>query len=47
MPVQKKTGRTLPDAQWASEVTGEVTGYGSGRGIMSDDVCGANFDNER
>jgi len=57
MPVQKKTGRTLPDtsniyiAQWASEVTGtvtgEVTGYPSGRGIMSDDVCGENFDNER
>ena len=57
MPVQKKTGRTLPDtsniyiAQWASEVTGtvtgEVTGYASGRGIMSDDVFGENFDNER
>ena len=54
---EKKTGRTLPDtsniyiAQWASEVTGtvtgEVTGYPSGRGIMSDDVCGENFDNER
>jgi len=57
MPVQKKTGRTLPDssniyiAQWASEVTGtvtgKVTGYASGRGIMSDDVFGENFDNER
>jgi len=53
----EKTGRTLPDssniyiAQWASEVTGtvtgEVTGYASGRGIMSDDVFGENFDNER